>query len=151
MDRSWTNECRIWEEYESGVSKFLQYFQEDTIFVNKTYFCPCVHCLNQTHQYLGNMRAHLLIFGIMRSYTVCTWHGEMLHKSTTSQGINYVKEWMSCYLEDMIRHFCEENFGRAHLYDSLKFNSEEELYPACSNSTRLSATLKLFSLKTKNE
>jgi len=36
---------------------------------------------------------------------------------------------MSDHLEDMVRNIGEENFGRAHLYDYLKSNSEENLYP----------------------
>ena len=43
--------------------------------------------------------------------------------------INYVDEWMSDHLKDMVHDVGEENFGRAHLYDSLKSDSEEELYP----------------------
>ena len=47
-------------------------------------------------------------------------------------------------------HVGEENFGRAYLYDSLKFDSEQELYPRCARFTELSATLKLYSLKVRN-
>jgi len=57
---------------------------------------------------------------------------------------------MNDHLEDMVCDVKEENFGKAHLFDSLKFDLEEELYPRCANFTRLSATLKLFSLKERN-
>ncbi|BAT92484.1 hypothetical protein VIGAN_07121500 [Vigna angularis var. angularis] len=57
---------------------------------------------------------------------------------------------MSDHLEDMIRDVGEDNFGRANLYDSLINDSEQPLFPGCSNFTRLSATLKLFSLKARN-
>jgi len=66
------NERRISEEYEEGVSKFLQYVQEHAISSNGTYFCPCVRCLNQIRHDLEIMRDHLFIFGIMRSYTLWT-------------------------------------------------------------------------------
>jgi len=36
------------------------------VFVNKTYFGPCVHCLNQIRQDLGTMRDHLFIFSLSR-------------------------------------------------------------------------------------
>jgi len=144
------NECRISEEYEKGVSEFLQYVQEHAISSNGTYFCPCVCCLNQIRHDLGTMRDHLFIFGIMRSYTLWTWHGEVLDKPTTSRGTDYVDDWMNDHLEDMVRDVGEENFGKVHLYDSLKSDSEEQLYPGCTNFTRLSATLKLFSLKARH-
>jgi len=144
------NERRISEEYEKGVSEFLQYVQEHTISSNGTYFCSCVRCLIQIRHDLGTMRDHLFIFGIMRSYTLWTWHGEVLDKPTTSRGTDYVDDWMNDHLEDMVRDVGEENFGKIHLYDSFKSNSEEELYPRCINFTRLSTTLKLFSLKARH-
>ena len=87
----------------------------------------------------------------MRSYTIWTWHGEVLHKPTTLRGTYYIDKWMNNHLEGIVRDVSEENFGRAHLYDSLKFDSKEELYPRCTNFTQLSTTLKLFSLKARNE
>ncbi|WVZ17031.1 hypothetical protein V8G54_010013 [Vigna mungo] len=143
MDRSWMNAHRISEEYEKGVSVFLQYVKEKSKSVNRTYFCPCVCCVNQIRQDLGNLHDHLFMFGIMRTYTVWTWHREVLDQPTTSRGTNYVDEWMSDHLEDMIRDV-------ANLYDYLINDSEQPLYPSCSNFTRLSATLKLFSLKARN-
>jgi len=53
-------------------------------------------------------------------------------------------------IEDMVREVGEFFFGKAHLFNSLKSDSKEELYPGCANFTRLLATLKLFSLKAKN-
>jgi len=42
---------------------------------------------------------------------------------------------MNDHLEEMTRDVGEENFGKAHLYDFLKSDSEEELYPGCTNFT----------------
>jgi len=64
------NERHISEEYEKGVFNFLQYAQEHAIYVNGTYFCPCVRCLNQILHDLGRIRDNLFIFSIMRSYTL---------------------------------------------------------------------------------
>jgi len=86
------NEHHINEEYEKGVSEFLHYAQEHKISSNRTYFCPCVRFLNQICYDLGTMCDHLFIFGIMRSYTLWTWHGEVLDKPTTSRGTNYVDD-----------------------------------------------------------
>ncbi|WVZ19728.1 hypothetical protein V8G54_007050 [Vigna mungo] len=90
------------------------------------------------------------MFGITRTYTIWTWHGEVLDQPTTSRGTNYVEEWMIDHLENMIRVVGEDNFRRANLYDSLINDSEQPLYPGCTNFTHLSATLKLFSLKGRN-
>ncbi|WVZ04974.1 hypothetical protein V8G54_018320 [Vigna mungo] len=151
MDRSWMNARRISEEYEKGVSVFLQYVKQNAKSVNETYFCPCVRCANQIRQDLGNFHDHLFMFGITKSYTVGTWHGEILDQPMTSRGTNYVEEWMTDHLEDMIRDVGENNFLRANLYDSVINDSEQPLYPGCTNFTHLSATLKLFSLKARNE
>lgn len=97
--------------------------------MNETYFRSCVRCLNQIRQDLGNMHNCLLIFGITRSYTICTWHEEVSYKPTTSRGTNYVDEWMNDPLKDMVRDVGEENYERVHLYDSFNNDSEKELYP----------------------
>ncbi|WVY91598.1 hypothetical protein V8G54_037112 [Vigna mungo] len=115
MDQSWMNARRISEEYEKGVSVFLQYVKENVKSVNGTYFCPCVRCLNQIRQDLGNLHDHLFMFGITRTYIVWTWHGEVLDQPMTSRGTNYVEECMSDHLEDMIRDVGEDNFRRANL------------------------------------
>jgi len=139
------------KEYEKRVYEFLEYAKDHTIFVNETYLCPCVCCLNQIRQDLGTMCDHLFIFDIVRSYTICwTWHGEVLHKFTMSRGIDYVDKWMSDHLEDMVHNVGKENIGRVHLYDPLKSDSEEELYLGCANFIRLSTILKLFNLKARD-
>ena len=113
----------------------MQYAQEHKIVVNETYFCPCVCSLNQICQDLGTMCDHLFIFGIMRSYMVWTCRGEVLHKPMVSQGTYYMDESMSDHLENIVSDVVEENFGKSHLYDSLKSNSKENLYPGCVNFT----------------
>ncbi|WVZ05866.1 hypothetical protein V8G54_019212 [Vigna mungo] len=96
------------------------------------------------------MHDHIFIFSIMRTYTVWTWHEEVSDQPTTSRGMDYVEEWISDHLKDMIRDVGEDNFRRANFYDSLINDSEQSLFPGYSNFTRLSATLKLFSLKVRN-
>ncbi|WVZ23283.1 hypothetical protein V8G54_001827 [Vigna mungo] len=151
MDQSWIHQLRISEEFERGISEFKLYVKERTKPVNGAYFCPCVSYLNQAYEDLDNIRDHLFIYGIMRSYTVWTWHGEvLLYKPTNLRGLDYVEEWKSDHLDEMVRDVGAENFGRAHLYDSLNNNSKQELYPRCINFTRLSAILKLFCLKARN-
>jgi len=44
-------------------------------------------------------------------------------------------------MEDMIRDIGEDSFHQAHVYGSLKDDSETELYPDCSSFSRLSTVL----------
>jgi len=53
-------------------------------------------------------------------------------------------------MEDMIRDIGEDSFRQAHVYGSLKDDSETELYPNCSSFTRLSTVLRLFNIKERN-
>ncbi|WJX12650.1 hypothetical protein P8452_03121 [Trifolium repens] len=57
---------------------------------------------------------------------------------------------MNDRLDDMIRDIGPESFQRAHMYDTLRKDREETLYPGCTNFTRLSAVLRLFNLKARN-
>jgi len=50
----------------------------------------------------------------------------------------------------MIRDIGEDSFHQAHVYGSLKDDSETELYPGCSSFTRLSTVLRLFNIKARN-
>ncbi|WVY89748.1 hypothetical protein V8G54_035262 [Vigna mungo] len=102
------NDYRIGKEYERGVFEFLEYVKEHAKLVNETYFCPYVRCLNQVLKDLDNIRDHLFIYGIMRSYTIWTWHGEVLYHPKMSRGSNYVDKWMSGYLEEMVRDVGKE-------------------------------------------
>jgi len=68
-----------------------------------------------------------------------------------SRTIENYEEWTNNHLEDMIHDVGEEKFGRAHVDDSSKSNLEQQLYLGCTTFTRLSTTLKLFSLKASNE
>ena len=60
-------------------------------------------------------------------------------------------ERMSDHLEDMVCDVSEENFRRIHLYDSLKFDSKEELYPCVvvNKIEKIKSTLSCFPLNMK--
>ena len=61
-----------------------------------------------------------------------------------------VPEHIEDRLEDMIQDVGVDSFLRAHVYDTLKSDSETPLYDGCLNFTRLSAVLKLMNLKAAN-
>jgi len=65
--------------------------------------------------------------------------------------IENLEEEMGDHLGQMKCDVGEENIGRTYVYDSLKFDLEQQSFSWCSNFTQLLATLKLFYLKTRNE
>ncbi|WVZ09548.1 hypothetical protein V8G54_014078 [Vigna mungo] len=83
--RSVVISSHVSEEYEEAISELLQYAQEHAISVNITCYCLYVRCLDQIHQDFGEIRDHMFIFDIIRSYTIWTCHGEVLNNLTTAQ------------------------------------------------------------------
>jgi len=53
----------------------------------------------------------------------------------------YSNAYSEYCMEDMIRDIGEDSFHQAHVYGSLKDDSETELYPDCSSFSRLSTVL----------
>ena len=143
---------RISKEYEDGVEAFLCFAQQHGCSrLDGKYRCPCVNCLNGIFQKVDDIREHLLCDGILKCYTVWTWHGELLNIPTSSVSApEQVPEHTQDRLEDMIQDVGADSFLRAHVYDTLKSDSETPLYDGCLNFTRLSAVLKLMNLKATN-
>jgi len=143
MDRSWITASRISDEYENGVEEFLQFAKRNGIGVNNKYYCPCVNCVNVIRQDIELIQEHVLCDGFLKSYTIWTWHGEVLEqyssKSTTE--CEYSNVYFEDCMEDMIRDVGEDSFHQAHVYDSLKDDSVTELYPGCSTFSSLSNVL----------
>ena len=149
MDRSWMNAIRISDVYENGIEEFLKFAERHGIALNGKYFCPCVNCVNGRRQEVKLIREHLLCDGILKSYTTWTWHGEVVHLPSSSQSQEFNPHCEEC-MEDMIEDIGQESFRTAHVYDSLKDDSEKTLYHGCRSFTRLSATQRLFNIKAKN-
>jgi len=78
MDRSWITTSRISDEYENSVEEFIQFAKRNGVRVNNKYYCPCVNCVNVIRQDIELIREHILCDGFLKSYTIWTWHGEVL-------------------------------------------------------------------------
>jgi len=143
MDRSWINASRISDVYEKGVEEFLQFAKRNVAGVNNKYYCLCVNCLNGRRQDIGLIREHVLCDGFLKSYTIWTWHGEVLeqYSSVSATECQYFNLYSEDCMEDMIRDIGEDSFHQAHVYGSLKDDPETKLYPSCSSFTRLSTVL----------
>jgi len=87
MDRDWINLPRISTEYENEVEEFIKFAQryggrsDDEV----KFRCPCVNCLNRRKLNATQVREHLICDGFLRSYTIWTWHDELIHIPTVSR------------------------------------------------------------------
>ncbi|KAL3622591.1 hypothetical protein CASFOL_034002 [Castilleja foliolosa] len=139
MDRSWINKNRTSVEYENGVEEFLKFASSRVSASNGDgrYYCPCVKCLNDKLFFVREIREHVICDGFNKKYTRWIWHD--MHDEEVSDN-----------LEEMINDIGAEAFEQGHgnrSYTTLSANADKSLYPGCKNYSRLSATLKLISLK----
>jgi len=152
MDRSWINASRISDVYEKGVEEFLQFAKRNVAGVNNKYYCPCVNCLNGRRQDIELIWEHVLCDGFLKSYTIWTWHVEVLeqYSSVSATECQYSNLYSEYCMKGMIRDIGEDSFYQAYVYGSLKDDSETELYPDCSSFTYLLTILQLFNIKARN-
>ena len=87
MDRDWIYFPRISVEYEKGVEEFIQFAQhnEGRNDDEVKFRCPCVNCLNARKLNATAIREHLICDGFLPSYTIWTWHGELIHIPNVSR------------------------------------------------------------------
>jgi len=133
--------------------------------------CPCVNCLNGRKLNATQVREHLICDGFLKSYTIWTWHGELIHIPTVSRSEYLANSSMKerreerreerceerCEerveednIEDMIRDVGAEAFAQAHVYETMSADAETPLYVGSTKFTRLSAVLRLMNLKATN-
>jgi len=125
--------------------------------------CPCVNCLNERKLNATQVREHLICDGFLRSYTIWTWHGELIDFPTVSRTQHVVHSTMKEQrqkryeerveednMEDMIRDVGVEAFTQAHMYETMSADAETSLYVGSTKFTRLSSVLRLVNLKASN-
>lgn len=149
MDRSWINSNRLSDEYQNGITEFLEFVKENNPDTTM-YLCPCNRCLNMVKKNVDDIRDDLICDGFLKSYTHWRWHGETLpSKSTGPHSSSYVGTSVrNDVIEELISDVGEETFMR-EVVDNTSEDAETPLYPGCPIS-RLSATLRLFNLKARN-
>jgi len=85
MDRSWMKASRLSDEYDNGVTDFLQFAERNLPNNNGMFLCPCVNCGNRCpEQTPEEIRNHLICEGISQTYTTWIWHGEALSNASVS-------------------------------------------------------------------
>ena len=80
MDKSWitlgkTADGRLSQQYSKGVMSFLN-FAKAVGDKNGNIPCPCRNCVNFYRQTPRTVQVHLLLHGIIQSYTTWYEHGE---------------------------------------------------------------------------
>lgn len=70
---------RLDNAYVLGVEKFLNY-AFTKLGEKQEIRCPCMKCCNASSRTREMVRSHLLVHGIVRSYTFWYHHGERLHE-----------------------------------------------------------------------
>src|SRR3954470_13930761 len=119
--------------------------------------CPCLGCCYWGKVDGNKLASHLLQFGIDRSYTCWTMHGEKSNGNVESRcNTKYASNdvFTDTYDYDRVEEIAEEleedleDFPK--MFERLVSYAETPLYDGCTKFTRLSAVLKLYNLKAGN-
>ncbi|CAA0835103.1 Unknown protein [Striga hermonthica] len=151
MDRKWVYAPRTSLEYENGVNEFLEFASKHDPDSNGKFLCPCVNCLNERRLSADQIREHVVCNGFNKGYTKWIWHGEFEMPSRPKN--EEVDEDMYDRVEKMINDIGAEVFEQVYtsgVCETLSTNAEKPLYKDCENFSRLSAVLKLITLKAAN-
>ncbi|XP_074298117.1 uncharacterized protein LOC141628934 [Silene latifolia] len=156
MDRDWMFVDRLDPRYRKGVENFVRLVINNAENVEEIY-CPCVKCGNNVYLDSEELKSHLLCNGIDKSYTRWIWHGEDVLPTLSSnlEDDSYIEgdgfDENFDRVDDLINDLKQSTEDPTHvqMFDRLAGDAIKPLYPG-SSLTRLSATLKLYSLKAKN-
>ena len=158
IDKSLMQKSRVSNEYEIGVSQFLD-FAFNNASGKEMLPCPCISYNNCLQQKRETMYDHLLDNGVARNYVRWLMHGEYEFYEPTNIGNSdtnesdmhdEIKEMfndafrMSMPNEESERgpHVHEEfesiSSENANIFCNLLREAEHELYPRCKTFTKLS-------------
>jgi len=96
MDRDWIYLPCISVKYKKEVEEFIQFAQrnegrnDDEVKL----ISPCVNCLNARKLNATKITEHLICDGFLLSYSIWTWHDELIYFPTISQIENVVDSTM---------------------------------------------------------
>ncbi|XP_056864346.1 uncharacterized protein LOC108851199 [Raphanus sativus] len=173
MDKSWIKKPRLSQDYKVGVNKFLDFaFGRSNAQMMK---CPCNRCSLTKPKSREDMEGDLMCFGFLSSYTSWILHGEEIHITENARVPSDIArvqlDSTSNLLDDLFpginmnmqgEHGNEssgqpmntdipstggETSGRGEDFEELFADYNQELYPGCSNFTKLSFILKLYHIK----
>ncbi|XP_058195233.1 uncharacterized protein LOC131311699 [Rhododendron vialii] len=159
MDRSWMLKDRRSKDYDDGVEQFLNFA---TIHAKdlESIRCPCIQCGNLIRQPIPEIRNHLFVNGIDRSYRTWIWHGEPVtgraSQSVNTRDFSY-QEVNSPPLNDaqeaveMVEAAYNDCMVDPRKFKKLIEDAEKPLFPGCTKFTKLSALVRLYKYKANND
>jgi len=118
MDREWINLPRINDEYENGVEEFIKFVQhyEGRSDDEVKFRCPCVNCLNGRKLNATQVREHLTCDDFLRSYTIWTWHDELIDFPTISR----IEHDVDSTMKEQREERCEERVEEDNMEDMIR-------------------------------
>ncbi|XP_025822280.1 uncharacterized protein LOC112898099 [Panicum hallii] len=177
MDRSWLyTSAPFSPAFLSGIQQFMEYVRGS---VDEKIKCPCQKCLNQKEKSLDDAHEDIELNGMSRCYIRWAHYGEEEDDVGQDDDgeLAVVPEDMSCdgtdqgqapldeegQAEDVIddgargvqgliqdlRDAASHGLG-GNLYKQLMEEAKCELYPGCTEETRLSFMIKLLHIKVYN-
>ncbi|WVZ57842.1 hypothetical protein U9M48_008180 [Paspalum notatum var. saurae] len=156
MDRRWIHATLFSLEYVSGVKSFMGFIR-DRFSKGAEILCPCRRCLNQKNWPQDDVQKHILLYGMLSTYTRWIHHGEQSEVHVLEDPVqrNAVDE-NNCdgKFEDMLNDLyrSQEPDGNASLHEdrnqaasqtggnesvfaTMMEEAKRELYPGCTKFT----------------
>jgi len=176
MDRSWVyNSAPFTPAYMDGVEQFMAHVRA-RYRPHEEIKCPCRKCLNQRDKSQAEVQEHIEINGISKMYTSWIHHGEGDNDVVQDGELPVVPEDMSWdgndqaplddegQAEDVILDDSERGVQGliqdlytaashgvgANLYKQIMEEAKRELYPGCTEESRLSFIIKMLHIKVYN-
>ncbi|XP_052291944.1 uncharacterized protein LOC127900769 [Citrus sinensis] len=150
MDKSWIQYNRLSTEYEEGVQKFIN-FAIKNAGGSSVIRCPCVDCGNLSFETLTTVKDHLYMHGFDVKYGNWFWHGEEIHKSSSTQRENHFQqqniEFDNGNELKMVNDAYKGCCGDPKAFKELLEQAEKPLYLGCTKFAKLSFLVKLFNVK----
>ena len=149
---------RLSKDYENGVLEFVKFAVQHVEDPSRMK-CPCLGCCYVGKVDADGLKSHLLRHGIDRSYKCWIFHGEKINENVEPRGTSNTTyasddkdtETYDCDRVEEIAEALEEDLHDCpKMFERLVSDAEKPLYKGCTKFTRLSATLKLYNLKTGN-
>ncbi|XP_019173565.1 PREDICTED: uncharacterized protein LOC109169143 [Ipomoea nil] len=167
MDRSWMYKKHNTLEYVHGVQEFVKIAEEYASKIGENYIvCPCYDCRNlKKFRSSEQIKEHLIRRGFKLGYDWWIWHGEtVLTSNSTNQREcrknvekdqsnenNVGNDGDNDRLDEMMRDMQGDLNEMPQEFESFFASSGKPLFSGCSKFTKLSAVLKLYTVKAKNK
>ena len=153
-------------KYIGGVQSFMSFIRERFNDAEQI-LCPCTACLNHKYLHQNDVQRHLLLNGMSSTYTRWINHGEgsdvhvLEEPVQEDRNVNSLEEpvhddGLDGMLRDLVgsEHVNDDGHGdgnpsndAASRFKQLIEEAQRELYPGCTNFSRLTFVIKLLHVK----